>query len=195
MKDIMEDFYNTGRRINNGLIKLNHKVLTISDRDMLSKYRSITDLNGAKKLNSKFLETVKIFMPDLILLGHADLIKKSSLFIIKQKYPDIKIAQWFLDRMDEKWKINKRRFLDKIEFMDYSFCTTDPNILKLNKKYKVSYIPNPVDQSLDDMHVYENTNPQYDLFFAMSHGVHRGTLKGKFDDREKLINMLIKKIH
>ena len=95
--------------------------------------------------------------------------------------------------MDTKWKNNKKRFLDKIKFMDYSFCTTDPKTLKIGK-YKVSFIPNPVDESLDDMKVYENKNAEYDLFFAMSHGVHRGVLKkGKFDERENLINYLIKK--
>ena len=187
-------FYNTGRRINNGLIKLNHKVLTLSDRDLLSNYRSIGDFTGSIKLNKTFIETVKNFNPDLILLGHADSIKKNSLKIIKNNYPKIKIAQWFLDRMDDKWKINKSRFLDKIDYMDYSFCTTDPKSLNFNKKYKISYIPNPVDESLDDMRVHENNNPEYDLFFAMSHGVHRGVLKkGKFDERENLINKLIKK--
>ena len=30
------------------------------------------------------------------------------------------------------------------------------------------------------------------MFFLMSHGVHRGTLKsGKFDDREKLLKKLL----
>ena len=59
---------------------------------------------------------------------------------------------------------------------------------------KISFIPNPVDESLDDMSVYENKRPEYDLFFAMSHGVHRGVLKkGKFDQRENFINNLIKK--
>ena len=186
-------FYNTGRRINNGLIKLNHKVLTLSDRDLLSNYRSIGDLTGSNKLNKTFIETVKNFSPDLMLLGHADSIKK-SLKLIKNEFPKIKISQWFLDRMDDQWKNNKRRFLDKIEYMDYSFCTTDPKSLNFNKKYKISYIPNPVDESLDDMRVHENINPEYDLFFAMSHGVHRGVLKkGKFDQRENLINKLIKK--
>ena len=91
-------------------------------------------------------------------------------------------------------KNNKKRFLDKIDFMDYSFCTTDPKSLKFNSKYKISFIPNPVDESLDDMSVYENKRPEYDLFFAMSHGVHRGVLKkGKFDQRENFINNLIKK--
>ena len=186
-------FYNTGRRINNGLIRLKHKVLTLSDRDLLSNYKTFSDITGSKKLNSTFVETVVNFKPDLILLGHADSIKTESLRLIKNEYPEIKISQWFLDRMDTKWKNNKIRFLDKIKYMDYSFCTTDPKALKLNK-YKISFIPNPVDESLDDMKVYQNEKPEYDLFFAMSHGVHRGVLKkGKFDERENLINYLIKK--
>ena len=186
-------FYNTGRRINNGLIRLNHKVLTLSDRDLLSNYRTLTDITGSKKLNQTFIETVRNFKPNLILLGHADSIKPQSLEILKKEFPNIKIAQWFLDRMDTKWKSNKLRFLDKIMHMDYSFCTTDPEALKIKNK-RISFIPNPVDESLDDMKVYENKNPEYDLFFAMSHGVHRGVLKkGKFDERENLINFLIKK--
>ena len=187
-------FYNTGRRLNNGFIKLNHKVLTLSDRDLLRNYRSLRDISGSKKLNKTFLETVRNFKPNLIILGHADSIKKESLEIIKNEFPQIKISQWFLDRMDDKWKNNKKRFLDKIDYMDYSFCTTDPKSLKFNKKHKISFIPNPVDESLDDMNVYDNKRPEYDLFFAMSHGVHRGVLKkGKFDQRENFINNLIKK--
>ena len=186
-------FYNTGRRINNGLIKLDHKVLTLSDRDLLTNYKTLRDITGTKKLNNTFIETVRNFKPDLILLGHADSIKSETLEIIKKESPNIKISQWFLDRMDTKWKSNKIRFLDKIKYMDYSFCTTEPKALNLDK-YKVSFIPNPVDSSIDDLKVYENKKAEFDLFFAMSHGVHRGVLKkGKYDDREKLINFLIKK--
>ena len=186
-------FYNTGRRINNGLIKLNHKVLTLSDRDLLTNYRKITDITGSKKLNYTFLETVRNFKPNLVLLGHADMIKYDTIELIKREFPKIKFAQWFLDRMDSKWTYNKKRFLDKIKLMDYSFCTTSPDVLNLDK-YKVSFIPNPVDASIDDMVAYKNKNPEYDLFFAMSHGVHRGVLKkGKYDKREDLLNYLIKK--
>ena len=42
-------------------------------------------------------------------MGHADLIKKETLKFIKEKYPNIKIAQWFLDRMDGEWKNNRKR--------------------------------------------------------------------------------------
>jgi glycosyltransferase involved in cell wall biosynthesis len=186
-------FYNTGKRINNGLIRLNHSVLEFSDRDIVSYYRNINDLNGSKKLNNKLLEVISNYVPDIIILGHADLIKTATLQYIKKNYPNIKMAQWFLDRMDTDWIKNKKRFLDKIELMDANFCTTDPNSLKLNKRHKIYYLPNPVDESFETLKNYKNNNFNNDVFFAMSHGVHRGILKrGKFDARENFINKLIK---
>ena len=186
-------FFNTGRRINNGFVRLNHSVLTISDRDILSYNRSLKDLDGSQKLNSKLIETISNYVPDIIALGHADLINIKTLKFIKENYPHIKIIQWFLDKMTEEWKRNRKRFLDKINLMDCNFCTTSPEILSLPKKNKVYYIPNPSDISFETLKCYKNKYPLYDLFFAMSHGVHRGILKkGKFDKRlifiEKLIN-------
>ena len=187
-------FYNTGKRINNGLIRLGHSVLEFSDRDIVSYYRSIKDLNGSKKLNDKLIEVISNYVPNIIILGHADLIKFETLKFIKKNYPQIKIVQWFLDRMDSKWAVNKKRFLDKIEIMDASFCTTDPKSLNFPIKYNIFFMPNPVDESFERLHNYKYTNFNNDVFFAMSHGVHRGVLKsGKFDERENFINKLMKK--
>ena len=187
-------FYNTGKRINNGLIRLNHSVLEFSDRDIVSYYRSINDLNGSKTLNKKLIEVISNYVPNIIILGHADLIKIETLKFIKKNYPQIRIVQWFLDRMDTKWLSNKKRFLDKIDIMDASFCTTDPISLGLPKDKNIYYMPNPVDASFEKLHNYKYLNFNNDVFFAMSHGVHRGILKnGKFDDREIIINKLIKK--
>jgi glycosyltransferase involved in cell wall biosynthesis len=186
-------FYNTGKRINNGFIRLNHSVLEFSDRDIVSYYRNLNDLNGSKRLNKKLLEVISNYVPDILVLGHADLIKKETLTFIKKNYPNIRMAQWFLDRMDSQWLNNKNRFLDKIDLMDANFCTTDPKSLNLNKKHNVFYMPNPVDQSFETLENYNNKYFNNDVFFAMSHGVHRGVLKkGKFDDREIIINKLMK---
>jgi len=186
-------FYNTGKRINNGFIRLNHSVLEFSDRDIVSYYRNINDLNGSKRLNKKLLEVISNYVPDILILGHADLIKIETLQYIRKNYPNIKMCQWFLDRMDGKWINNKKRFLDKIDLMDASFCTTDPKSLNINNKYNVHYLPNPVDLSFETLENYKNNSFNNDVFFAMSHGVHRGVLKrGKFDDREIFINRLIK---
>ena len=184
-------FYNTGKRINNGFIRLNHSVLEFSDRDIVSYYRGIRDLDGSKKLNNKLIDVISNYLPDLIVLGHADLINYKTLSFIKSNYPKIKICQWFLDRMDSDWSKNLIRFKDKMNLMDANFCTTDPKTLKLSKKIPLYYMPNPVDESFETLRNYEEKILNNDVFFAMSHGVHRGVLKkGKFDQRENIIEKL-----
>ena len=188
-------FYNTGKRINNGLVRLGHSVLEFSDRDILSNHRKLSDINGAKHLNKKLLTVIGNYVPDLIILGHADLVDINTLRLIKKYYPQIKISQWFLDRMDSNWAINKKRFLNKIDIMDANFCTTDPDVLKFSIKKPIYYIPNPVDESFEVLSNYKYKNLKNDVFFAMSHGVHRGVLKkGKFDERENFLKKLTDKL-
>jgi glycosyltransferase involved in cell wall biosynthesis len=184
-------FYNTGRRINNGFIRLNHSVLEFSDRDIVSHYRNISDLDGSKILNKKFIEVISNYVPDIIVFGHADLIKRETIISIKNIYPDIKMCQWFLDRMDSEWIINLSRFKNKFDLMDANFCSTNPEKLKISKIQTLYYLPNPVDHSLDKLENFKNKFLPNDIFFAMSHGVHRGILKiGKYDEREKFIKKL-----
>ena len=75
-------FYNTGKRLNNGFIRLGHSVLEFSDRDIVSYYRNINDLNGSKRLNKKLIEVISNYLPDVIVLGHADLIKRETILFI-----------------------------------------------------------------------------------------------------------------
>jgi glycosyltransferase involved in cell wall biosynthesis len=186
-------FYNTGKRLNNGFIRLNHSVLEFSDRDIVSYYRRVNDLDGSKKLNKKFLEVISNYLPDLIVFGHADLISRETIKFIKKLFPNIRLCQWFLDRMDSKWIINLKRFKHKYDLMDANFCTSDPKNIKIEKNKPTYYLPNPVDESFDKLKNYENEHLENDVFFAMSHGVHRGVLKkGKFDERELFIEKLKK---
>jgi glycosyltransferase involved in cell wall biosynthesis len=188
-------FYNTGKRINNGLIRLKHSVLEFSDRDIVSYYRSLTDLKGAKKLNNKFIEVIGNYLPDVIVFGHADLIDRNTIKFIKKHYPKIKMCQWFLDRMDGEWLKNLSRFEKKCDLMDANFCTSDPKSLKINNNNKIFYLPNPVDESFEKLNNHKRRYLNNDVFFAISHGVHRGVLKnGKYDEREKFINNLQKLI-
>ena len=185
-------FFNTGRRINNGFIRLNHSVLDFSDRDIVKHYKGVNDFNGAKNLNDKLIKTVDNFRPNLLVLGHADLINTNTLQLLKNNYSNMKFAQWFLDRMDGPWLKNKKRFLDKVDFMDANFLTTSPEVIDLPKKNNFYFIPNPSDESIENLNNYLNKECTSDVFFALSHGVHRGILKkGKYDEREKFINKLI----
>ena len=189
-------FFNTGRRINNGFIRLGHSVLEFSDRDILKHYKSYSDISGSKSLNDKLKKTCYNYKPDLLVLGHADLISQNMLGELKDEYPNLKIAQWFLDPLNTKgpdYEKNKSRILNKSKFIDSNFITTSPDVLNfLPKNINNYYIPNPSDSSFETLNNYKNdcTN---DVFFALSHGVHRGVLKSRTnDDREVFINNLVK---
>ena len=190
-------YFNTGRRINNGFIRLGHSVLEFSDRDIVSRGKSIKDFYGSETLNDKLIKTCYHFKPDLIVLGHADMISKDVLSNLKKDYSNLKIAQWFLDPLNKNgpdYLKNKKRILDKSDVIDANFLTTSPDVINfLPKKIDNFFIPNPCDHSMETLNNFEN-DCSNDVFFALSHGVHRGQLKrSTVDDREKFIKNLTNK--
>ncbi len=190
-------FFNTGRRLNNGFIRLGHSVLEFSDRDIVSRGKSIRDLYGSNTLNDKLIKTCYHFKPDMIVLGHADMVSQDVLYNLKKDYSNLKITQWFLDPLNKQgpdYFKNKKRILDKSDILDSSFLTTSPDVVNfLPNKYESFFIPNPCDQSMETLNNFKK-DCSNDVFFALSHGVHRGRLKGRStDDREKFISNLIEK--
>mgnify|MGYP001488926400 CR=1 FL=1 len=187
--------YNTGRRLNNGFVRLGHNVLPISDRDITHANKKITDISGKKTLQNIIINNSLNFKADCIVLGHADSVSSETLEFLKSKNKNLKICQWFLDPLGVNgpdYLKNNKRVLDKLENIDATFLTTSPSILskKINNSY---FIPNPSDRSFEILKNYENDSKN-DVFFAMSHGVHRGDLKkGKSDKRENFMNKLLSK--
>jgi glycosyltransferase involved in cell wall biosynthesis len=183
--------YNTSKRLNNGFVRNGHNVLIMSDRDILYYNKTITDPSGIKRFNNKVLNTFINFKPDLVVLGHADSVTKETLIKMKE-HKSTKICQWFLDpliKTGPDYIKNKKRILSLENYVDASFLTSDPN--SLNFKIKNSFfMPNPSDISFEFLDNSINKQKK-DLFFAMSHGVHRGTLKkGKYDDRQIILDKL-----
>ena len=169
-------------------------MLGFSDRDIHKYYKSLTDFRGSKILNDKLKKTCYNYKPDLVVIGHADLISKEQIEELKEDNPNTKFSQWFLDPLNKKgpdYDRNKKRILDKIELMDSTFITTSPSALNfLPKKENNYFIPNPCDNSFETLNNYKNSC-NVDVFFALSHGVHRGVLKGgKKDDRITFLNKL-----
>lgn len=188
--------YNTGKRLNNGFIREGFNVLTLSDRDFLSQNKNLFDPSGKKILNKKIIKIFNNFTPDFIVMGHSDNVDSQTLVNIKINYPETKIAQWFLDPLSKEgpdYERNKKRILKFANIIDANFLTTDPR--SLNFKIKNSYyMPNPCDRSFETLKVFKK-DTKNDLFFAISHGVHRGNLKiGKYDNRENFVSNLKSKL-
>lgn len=183
-------YYSTGRKFYHGFVKLGHNIMNISDRDIISK-----NILGGKHLHNYVLDTCSNFRPDLILFGHADKLKAGSLFKNLNKfYTGIKTAQWFLDPLIKKgpdYEKNKKRILLKSDLIDFTFLTTHPKELTFEIKNSF-FIPNPVDKSIENLKIYSRKDQVFDIFYAMSHGQHRGSLKSNIIDERSLF---LKKIY
>lgn len=187
-------YYSTIKKLNNGFIRNGYNLQNFSDRDMKSHYRSFKDLNYKKKFDNYIKEYVSNFRPDIIFFGHADDIAIDTLSFIKKIYPGVFLSQWFLDPListGPDYKKNFNRFKSKLEICHTNFVTTNPKAIKLNNE-NIFYLPNPVDESIDILKVYENKNFLYDVFLAISHGQHRAVLKNnKIDSRLFDVNNLL----
>ena len=190
-------YYSFANKLNNGFIKNNYIVQTISDRLFLKSNRSFFQpFAPVKKFNDKILNTLKNFSPDVLLIGHVFNINPTIFNYCKKN--NIKIASWFIDSISDEFLNNQKKnfFFNNLENVDFCFLTSSPKLFKKNKFYKkLKFIPNPIDTSIDNYTNYSEKNLNYDIFVAISHGQNRGILKkGKKDERENFINKLIKNL-
>ena len=188
-------YYSFANKLNNGFIKNDYIIQTISDRSFLKSNRSlIQPFSPTKKFNEKILNTIKNFSPNLLLIGHVFNISDEVFEYCKNN--NIKICSWYIDSISPEFlKDNtKINFFRNLKYVNQCFITSSPELFRKNILFKkLKFIPNPVDSAIDHFKNFENNrNMEYDIFVAISHGQNRGILKkGKSDEREKFINELV----
>ena len=205
------NLYNTGQKLNhrlynisigkkftNGLIRNGHDVLEISDRDFIRQNRFLS-LNSNLKFQYYLTETFKNYNPDLFIFGHTKNIDVDSIQAIREQNKNLVISQWNEDPIMPSLDYSKKNLKNisiYSDIVDHNFITTDPDILKKqNYKIKnVNFFFIPVDKNIECFDVF-NLNPSMDLFYAMSHGVNRASLKtDKIDNRIVFLNKLTEKL-
>ena len=187
-------FYSFSNKINNGLIRNDYLVQTISDRYFLKNNRNFFQtISPVNKLNQKILNTLKNFCPNVLIIGHVFNLKDEIFSYCKKN--KIKIISWFIDSISPEFLKDetKENFFRNLKFVDYCFLTSSPNIFRKHKYFhKMKFIPNPVDSSMDFYKNFDSKELEYDVFVAISHGQNRGVLKkGKSDERQEFINNII----
>ncbi len=189
-----------GKKFTNGFIRNGHDVLEISDRDFIKQNRQLSLNSTSSKFQDYLIETFKNYNPNLLFFGHTNNINLETLEIIRSLNKNIIISQWNEDPIMKSLKDSQAN-IDKISYygnlVDHNFITTHPSVfLKQNKNINnLHFMFIPVDKNIECFDVYD-LNPRKDIFYAMSHGVNRATLKkGKNDSRIYFLNSLIKKIN
>ena len=182
-------------KLSKGFIRNDHDVINFSYRNYLSK-NLVTKNNTL--INEKITNIAENYRPNLIVLGHNNILEYDTLSEIKSKY-NSKIILWYEDALGHRgegpnWKSNLSLIENNNELIDNYYLTTHPDEIRTTiHKKKLNYLPIPVDQNIENLKIYEYKNRYKDLFFALSHGVNFGKLKkGKSDEREIFINQLMK---
>ena len=191
-------FISIAKKLSNGFIRSGHDVLDLSDRDVVRYNRVVPSVSNYDFLNRQIVETAKNYNPDLVLLGHSYNIYNETFDKIKSLNKDVVFSQWFEDHLSESGPdsaSNRKKLFKYNNFIKSNFITTHPSALSfLNGNTNFYYLPIPVDKNIEKLNIYENDYSINDLFFSMSHGVNRGTLKkNKIDERTDFIERLIKK--
>ena len=183
-------------KLSKGFIRNNHDVINFSYRNYLTK-NFVTKNNTF--INEKIINVAQNYRPNLVVLGHNNILESKTLSTIKGKY-NSKIVLWYEDALGFRgegpnWKNNLSLIENNNELIDQYYLTTHPDEIKTTiKRKKLKYLPIPVDPNIENLNVYEYKNRYKDLFFALSHGVNFGKLKkGKSDEREIFINQLMNK--
>lgn len=163
----------TEHKLNKGFIRNNHHVLHFSDRDMASFLApfGLRDL-GIGKMNRKLLETACNFQPDLILLGHCDLVKNSTLEAIRTSVPEVRIAYRNVDPLFVPH--NVEAIHRRTSTVDAIFITTaGPGLDQFRgRRASIHYIPNPTDASIETLDNSQRDDLPYDLFFCGNSNEH-----------------------
>ena len=120
------------------------------------------------KLDSDILEISKNYKPDLVLLGHNNILKRNTLEVFKNDKK--KIALWYEDHVANygpNWKSNLNLIEKNNDLIDNYFITTHPSVIKTRiKKTKISFLPIPVDENIEYLKIYENKNRYKNLLIV-----------------------------
>lgn len=177
LKHCGKRYYDQARKINNGLIRNGHDVFFMSDRDTArSSNIFATSRMGRKTTNKYFLDVCKNYDPEIILLGHADIITAEGIEKAKELNPQVKIGQWNVDIIFHPG--NVERIKSKLYVVDATFITTAGKSLGLfsNKKGVVSFFPNISDSSVEWPRCFERSDQENDVFWALR--ATKGSYKG-----------------
>jgi len=188
-----------GKKFTNGFIRNGHDVLEISDRDFIRQNRNLFQAKNINKFQDYLIKTSKNYNPDLIFFGHTQNILRDTIKEFKNLNDNLVISQWNEDPVMKSLSYSKKNIQNITNYsdiVDHNFITTHPSVLKnqnINIK-NLHFLFIPVDKNIECFNVSKK-KPIKDLFYAMSHGVNRATLKkGKNDSRIHFLNNLIKKL-
>ncbi len=163
-------------KISNGLIRNGYAVYNYPDRDLCRLFGwNHTNFWGKRKLNKHLITYCKAIEPDVLFIGHANLIDVETLLNLKSIFPRLKILQWTCDWVVPGYAGRNISFLKRnMDAVDAFFITTgDKKMLSQFKTENniVAFLPNIADAALETGRGFNQVELPYDIMLC----AHAGT--------------------
>ena len=152
-------------KLSNGFIRNGHRVFDFSDRDMAMYFAPFSARQlGVPKANRLLRRLCAEIVPDLLVLGHADIIHPETIAAIRRDHPHVRVLQWNVDPMFEP--DNVARICRKLDVVDATLVSTAGEALRpLARPGKLlGFFPNPVDFSIESGAAHTRLDLPFDLF-------------------------------
>lgn len=150
-----------------GLIKNDYMVRSFSDRDVAAFEAplGIRDL-GARAANRRLLETVEAYAPELVIVGHCDIIRNDTLEQIRAMQPGVVIAGANNDPLFVPE--NSAKIAHRCEVVDAMFVSTGERELQQysGKRARLLHMPNPVDPAIESADASRRSDQAHDVIFC-----------------------------
>ncbi len=160
---------NWAQKLFYGLIKNDHHVQPFSDRDVAAFEAplGIRDL-GVNKANKRLLQTVDAYQPELIIVGHCDIIRNDTLEAARKLAPNAVIVSCNNDPLFVPE--NAAKIEHRCQVVDAMFVSTGTQELDRFRgaRAQLLHMPNPVDPAVEtfDASSREADQLQHDLIFC-----------------------------
>lgn len=164
-------FYNSDRKLSAGWVRNGHFVYEFSSRDMARMGTVFRSKHwGGGWMNREILRICEQVEPDLVLLGHAQLVKPETLAEIRRLYPNTAIALWYVDALFHYHKTGYMKAW--APYLDVIFATTGGELLRdlVPGPTVRAYFPNPVEASVESLRNFERRDFAREFIFCGSVG-------------------------
>jgi hypothetical protein len=166
--------YGIMQKLFHGFIRLGHQVQLFDDRKLA---RGATLFQSRKwgilPVNRQLLDACQSYQPDLLLLGHCEMIWNTTLEAIRVALPKIRIAYRNVDWLEAQENVADIR--RRVGVVDWIFSTSAGAVLGQfqGTHTRVTHIPNPVDRVIDSGRAFNRNDQPFDIFYAIG-GVYPG---------------------
>ena len=150
-------------KLSTGFIRSEQDVVNFDYRDFNNKLF----LKNKSILNDKVSKICENYKPNLILLGHNNILESDTIENIKDKC-NSKFALWYEDHLIKGGPNaeNNLSLIEKnVDLIDQYFVTTHPNPIKTKiPKSKMNFMPIPADKNIENLEIYNSNNRFKDFF-------------------------------